>query len=98
MRSLILGIVAAVYATAAGAQDFNSSPYNFQNSPYNLENSPYNFRNSPYNFQNSPYNMNSTNGIYDDSGNRQGYAVPRPDGGLNFFDNQGNRSGYMPAR
>jgi hypothetical protein len=98
MRALVLAIVPALYVNLATAQSSNSSPYTFQNSPYNFQNSPYNFNNSPYNFNNSPYNMNSRNGIYDSDGNRQGYAVRRSDGGLNFFDNQGNRTGYMPAR
>jgi hypothetical protein len=83
-------------ATAASAQSYNSSPYNYQNSPYNYENSPYNYRNSPYNYNNSPYNSNATNGIYDNDGNRLGYAVRRSDGGVNFFDDDGNRTGYLP--
>ena len=60
-------------------------------------NSPYNYKNSPYNYKNSPYNSNSGNGIYDDSGNRQEYAVRRSGGGVNFFDNEGDRTGYMPS-
>jgi hypothetical protein len=98
MRAFLLAIIPALSVNLAAAQSFNSSPYNFQNSPYNFQNSPYNFNNSPNNFNNSPYNMNSRNGIYDSNGNRQGYAVPRSDGGVNFFDNNGNRTGYMPSR
>ena len=81
MRVLLAIIAFIMSVDFAVAQNFESSPYNFENSPYNFNNSPYNFNNSPYNFNNSPYNMNSTNGIYDNNGNRQGYAVPRPDGG-----------------
>src|SRR6516162_499155 len=83
-----LRIAFAATAFLIGAEvpvqaQWNSSPYNFQNSPYNFNNSPYNFQNSPYNFQNSPYNWNGNRGIYDNEGNRAGYAVPRPDGGVN---------------
>src|SRR6266498_461865 len=86
-----------ISANGVSAQGYSSSPYNYQNSLYNYENSPYNYRNSPYNYNNSPYNMNSNNGIYDNDGNRQGYAVPRSDGGANFFDDEGNRTGYLPG-
>jgi hypothetical protein len=98
MRILFLACLSIFFGNAAVAQSFNNSPNNFQNSPNNFENSPYNFQNSPHNFQNSPYNMNSNNGVYDNSGNRQGYAVRRPDGGVNFFDNSGNRRGYLPGQ
>jgi hypothetical protein len=94
--SILCFIAACLISSASFAQSFQNSPYNFQNSPYNFQNSPYNFQNSPYNFQNSPYNFNSTNGVYDNSGNRMGYAVPRSDGsGVNIFDNNGNRMGYQ---
>jgi hypothetical protein len=96
--ALVIAVGPALYASVAAAQGYNSSPYNYQNSEYNYQNSPYNYRNSPYNYQNSPYNPFSTNGIYDNDGNRQGYAVPRSDGGVNLFDNDGNRLGYTPGR
>jgi len=41
--------------------------------------------------------MNSDRGIYDNEGNRSGYAIPRPDGGVSVFDNNGNRTGYVPS-
>ena len=85
-------------STSAQVTNFNNSPYNMQNSPYNMENSPYNTRNSPYNMENSPYNTNSTNGVYDNSGNRIGYEVKAPSGVTNYFDNSGNRIGYAPAK
>ena len=75
---------------AQGALSWESSPLNFQNSPLN-------FDNSSLNFQNSPLNFNSTNGVYDNSGNRIGYGVTTPSGVTNFFDNNGNRSGYKPS-
>ena len=64
----------------------------------NLDNSPYNMQNSPYNMDNSPYNINSTNGVYDNTGNRIGYEVKAPSGVTNYFDNSGNRIGYTPAK
>ena len=64
----------------------------------NLDNSPYNMQNSPYNMDNSPYNINSTNGVYDNTGNRIGYEVKAPSGVTNYFDNSDNRIGYTPAK
>ena len=78
--------------------NFDNSPYNMQNSQFNMDNSPYNMRNSPYNIDNSPYNTNSTNGVYDNTGNRIGYEVKAPSGVTNYFDNSGNRIGYTPAK
>jgi len=63
-----------------------------------LENSPYNMQNSPYNMDNSPYNASSTNGVYDNTGNRIGYEVKAPSGVTNYFDNSGNRIGYTPSK
>ena len=77
--------------------NWRNSPNNWNNSSDNWNNSPNNWRNSPNNWNNSPYNMNSRNGLYDGDGNRTGYAVRRPDGGVNFFDNQGRRRGYTPG-
>ena len=85
-------------AKAQYLQNFNNSPNNFNNSPYNFNNSPYNFNNSPNNFNNSPNNFGATNGIYSTDGVRQGYTVPRPDGGINYFDNNGNHLGYTPGQ
>ena len=64
----------------------------------NFDYSPYNMRNSPYNMDNSPYNVNSTNGVYDNAGNRIGYEVKAPSGVTNYFDSNGNRIGYSPAK
>ena len=79
-----------VYPGLVAAQSWNSSPNNWNNSANN-------WNNSPNNWNNSPNNMSSRNGIYDGDGNRTGYAVRRPDGGVNFFDNGGNRRGYRPS-
>jgi hypothetical protein len=94
-RTFFAATVALLSAGPATAQLFEDSPLNFQNSPFNFQNSPFNFQNNPLNFQNGPF---GNNGIYDNNGNRMGYGVYRPDGGMNFFDNQGNRFGYRPGR
>jgi len=81
---------------AAFAQSWQNSPNNWQNSHNNWQNSPNNWQNSHNNWQNSPNNFNSQNGIYDNEGNRAGYAVPRADGsGVNIFNDDGDRIGYQ---
>jgi hypothetical protein len=98
MKSFFLPVLLVISAPIWGqVTNLDNSPYNMQNSPYNMDNSPYNMRNSPYNMDNSPYNMNSTNGVYDNSGNRIGYEVKAPSGVTNYFDNSGNRTGYKPS-
>jgi len=89
VRSLVAVALVSISVTA-GAVDFNSSPLNFQNSPLN-------FQNSPQNFQNSPQKYNNNRIIRDTSGQPQGYAVPRRDGGINYYDMNGNHKGYQPA-
>ena len=76
----------AIYAryTEAQVTNWNSSPMNYQNSPMN--------------YQNSPMNYNSTNGLYDNNGNRTGYETKSPSGVTNYFDNNGNRIGYTPSK
>ncbi len=76
----------AIYAryTEAQVTNWNSSPMNYQNSPMN--------------YQNSPMNYNSTNGLYDNNGNRTGYETKSPSGVTNYFDNNGNRIGYSPSQ
>ncbi len=102
MRSLIFMILtlAPLYSLAQGypPMNFNDSPLNFNNSPLNFDNSPLNFKNSPLNFDNSALNFNSSNGIYDNRGNRIGYETTSPSGVTNFFDNSGNRMGYSPSK
>ena len=83
-------------SSASSAQDWNSNPHNWQNSPNNWQNSPNNWQNSPNNWQNSPNRYGNDRIIRDNNGNAAGYAVPRPDGGVNYFDSQGNRRGYVP--
>ena len=43
-------------------------------------------------------NYNSTNGVFDNQGNRIGYETKSPEGVTNIFDNNGNRLGYVPPR
>jgi hypothetical protein len=78
------------------AQDWNSSPNNWDNSPNNWENSPNNWNNSPNNWNNSPNNFGNERIIRDVDGSVKGYAVPKANGGVNFYDNQGTRKGYLP--
>lgn len=89
-----LGLLLAM-TVDADVTNWNNSPYNFQNSEMNWENSPMNFRNSPMNMENNPININSDRIIRDSSGEATGYAVPKADGGVNYYDLQGNRQGYQ---
>lgn len=82
-------------APAAGS--WATNPRNWANSGSNWDNSPFNWQNNPRNWANSPNNFAAENGIYAPDGSRQGYAVPRSDGGLNLFDNDGRREGYVPG-
>jgi len=93
MLVLLLGFS---FANVVLAQDWNSSPNNWQNSPNNWKNSSSNWKNSPNNWQNSPNKWGNERIIRDDAGNPAGYAVPKRDGGVNFYDGQGNRQGYLP--
>ena len=83
----------AIYARYTEAQVTN-----WDNSPLNYQNSPLNYQNSSLNYQNSPLNYNSTNGVYDNNGNRIGYQTQSPSGVTNVFDNNGNRIGYSPSK
>ncbi|WP_216217827.1 MULTISPECIES: hypothetical protein [Polynucleobacter] len=56
----------------------NNSPLNPLNSELNPNNSSLNPLNSPLNPNNSPLNPSSTNGVYDNTGNRIGYEVKAP--------------------
>ena len=100
MKRKIVLIALVSIASAVHAQQWtniDSSPYNPINSQYNPDNSSFNPRNSPYNPDNSPYNPSSTNGVYDNRGNRIGYEVQAPSGVTNIYRNDGQRMGYVPA-
>lgn len=56
----------------------------------------YSWENSPNNWENSPGNYLDDRTIRDSNGGAKGYAVPKADGGINFYDNDGNRTGYLP--
>ena len=100
MKSLAMIFVFLIpFSGAAFAQtDWDSSPHNWQNSPHNWENSPYNWKNSPHNWDNSPYKWDNDRIIRDNQGKRKGYAVPKEDGGVNYYDFEGNRNGYKPGQ
>lgn len=100
MKRLAKGIILAallLWSGTALAQSWNASPNNWSNSPNNWENSPNNWKNSPNNWQNSPNRWGNERIVRDNHGNPHGYAVPRQDGGVNFFDFNGNRRGYAPG-
>jgi hypothetical protein len=82
---------------ANSPQNWNNSPDNWKNSRQNWQNNPDNWKNSPQNWQNSADNYNNANGIYDSRGNRIGYSVPTPNGGINYFNSDGSRRGYQPG-
>ena len=86
-----------IHSASAQVSSWDNSPLNYNNSPLNYNNSSLNYNNSPLNYQNSPLNYNSTNGVYDNNGNRIGYQTQSPTGVTNLFDNNGNRIGYSPA-
>lgn len=93
----ILLVLGFSFSSIVSAQDWNSSPDNWQNSQNNWENSSSNWRNSPNNWQNSPNRWGNERIISDSDGSPAGYAVPKLDGGVNFYDSQGNRRGYLPT-
>ncbi len=95
--ALLCGFFLGQSVMAQAVYNWNNSPNNWVNSPNNWENSSNNWANSPNNFNNSPNNFSSTNGVYDNRGNRIGYEVPAPSGVINYFDNSGNRMGYKPS-
>ena len=94
----VLVLCASVLSvTMAGAQSWNSSPSNWKNSPSNWDNSSSNWDNSPSNWDNSPSKYDNNRIVRDNNGNAQGYAVPKEDGGTNFYDLDGGRRGYLPS-
>jgi len=92
--TLVLFSPFSILTVHADVTNWANNPNNFENSTMNFDNSPMNYNNSPMNFQNNPMNLNSDRIIRDNSGNARGYAVPKSDGGVNYFDLQGHREGY----
>ena len=92
-------IMVFIFAAPAYAQsDWEGSPNNWENSESNWENSSSNWQNSPHNWENSRHNYGNERIIRDGNGNAVGYAVPKKDGGVNYYDFDGNRKGYQPAK
>jgi hypothetical protein len=99
MKKIWLFFVVFVVSPAfSQITSWEKSPLNYKNSELNYQNSPLSYNNSPLNYQNSPLNTNSTNGVYDNKGNRIGYETKSNEGVTNLFDNNGNRIGYSPAQ
>lgn len=99
MKKIIGIVLVFIFATPLFAQtDWESSPNNWDNSESNWENSSSNWENSPNNWDNSTSKWGNERIIRDEDGNATGYAVPKKDGGVNYFDLSGNREGYQPAK
>lgn len=75
--------------------DYAHSPYNYDNNPNNYDNSSRKYENSPRNYDNSPNKYGNERIIRDNDGEPTGYAVPKPNGGVNYFDFDGNRINYQ---
>ena len=97
MKIIIIILVCASGAVLADGVDFNTSnPYTYSNNPYTNSNNPYAPDNNRYNNDNNPYNQNSQRIIRDNSGQPIGYAVPKKDGGTNYFSyGSTERKGYQ---
>jgi hypothetical protein len=95
-KMLLVMFLGFAFSTGAVAQDWNSNPNNWVNNPNNWENNPNNWKNNKNNWENSSNRQGNERIIRDSNGNPTGYAVPKQDGGVNFYDNKGNRRGYLP--
>ena len=99
MKRIMCVNVLCIFATPVFAQyDWQSNPNNWNNSESNWENSGDNWKNSPNNWNNSPNKWGNERIIRDSNGNAVGYAVPKKDGGVNYYDFNGKRKGYQPAK
>jgi hypothetical protein len=95
----ILISITLLFSGAAFAQtDWDSSPHNWKNNESNWENNSSNWKNNPHNWDNSPHKYNNDRIIRDNQGRAKGYAVPKDDGGANYYDLDGNRQGYKPGQ
>ena len=90
----VLSLLVATFSVSADPTLWSQNPMNYANNPLNYQNSPLNYNNSPMNWENNPMNLNSHRIIRDNSGRAMGYAVPKPDGGVNYYDVDGDREGY----
>jgi hypothetical protein len=91
-----LTVFVLILSFSAVAEDYNNSPNNYENSPNNYENSSSNYKNSPNNYENSPNKYGNDRITRDNEGNATGYAVPKDNGGVNFYNGNGDRTGYLP--
>ena len=100
MWGLLVSIMVATgfLVNTAFAQLYENSPNRYENNLYNYNNSSSNYNNNPNNYENNLNNYSSNRIIRNESGNATGYAVPRSDGGVNYFDTNGNRTGYQSSR
>jgi hypothetical protein len=61
----------------------------------NWDNSSLNWDNNSLNWDNNSNNWDSNRIIRNPDGNATGYAVPKADGGINYFNLDGVREGYL---
>lgn len=95
MMKIFYIIISIVYSSSVLADAWESSPYNWENNFLNWDNSSTNWENNPNNWDNNSNNWNSNRVIRDNNGNATGYAVPKENGGTNYFNLDGIREGYL---
>jgi hypothetical protein len=79
-----------------GSQSYaDSNPYSAANNPYSAQNNVYSPNNNPYNPKNNRYNLKSERIIRNSYGEAIGYAVPRKDGGTNYYSYDDGYEGYQ---
>jgi len=100
MWGLLVSIMIATgfMVSNAFAQLYENSPNRYENNSYNYDNNSSNYNNNPNNYENNLNNYSSSRIIRNESGNATGYAVPKANGGVNYFDTNGNRTGYQSSR
>ena len=95
MKNLIILTILIIF-TFCWTQGFaDSNPYSAANNPYSAQNNPYSTNNNQYSSENNRYNTNNTRIIRNGSGEAMGYAVPRSDGGTNYYSYDGGYIGYQ---
>jgi hypothetical protein len=90
---ILLLVIGISFAQADGP--WESSPYNWENNSLNWDNSSLNWDNNSLNWDNNSNNWDSNRIIRNPDGNATGYAVPKADGGINYFNLDGVREGYL---
>lgn len=95
IATAVIALLAIGISFAHADGFWDSSPYNWENNSLNWDNSSFNWENNSLNWDNSPSNWNSNRIIRNTDGDATGYAVPKIDGGVNYFNLDGIREGYL---